>query len=199
MVLPNAIQPNFLEVLRNKVGLSKLEIQDFLEYWESKYLKKKEYHLTPGDICRVTAYVNKGCLRRYVIGENTKESILNFAIEDWWVGDLESFFLEKPTPYYIQALEDCELLVLSRVNFLCLTEKFPKYKTFHEEKIQRTFFATLNRVSTAKTDSPEEKYLQLIKQQPGLFQRIPLHYIASYLGIEPESLSRLRKRLSIKS
>lgn len=97
------------------------------------------------------------------------------------------------------ALEDSEVLTLSRQNYLRVIEIFPKYKAVHEEKIQLTFFATLNRATTVKVESPEEKYLQLAKEQPDLFQRIPLHYIASYLGIEPESLSRLRKRLTIKS
>jgi hypothetical protein len=75
---------------------------------------------------------------------------------------------------------------------------FPKYKTFHIEKIQRSYFATLKRTTLAKTGTPEERYLLLLKEQPGLFQRIPLHYIASYLGNEPESLSRLRRRLAGK-
>ena len=185
-------------MLSGTVGLGEEEIRGFLEYWDAKVLKKKAHLLNPGDICRETAYVNRGCFRRYLISESAKESILNFATEDWWVGDLESFFLEKPTRYHIQALEESEVLTLSRENYLRVIERFPKYKSFHEEKIQRTFFATLNRATAAKVESPEEKYLKLAKEQPDLFQRIPLHYIASYLGIEPESLSRLRKRLTIK-
>lgn len=199
MPLPKAVQPRFLEVLRDKVGLTEDDIKAFLEYWETRILKKKEHLIVAGDVSRFTAYVNKGCLRRYVINENAKESILNFAIEDWWVGDLESFYLQKPTIYYVQALEECELLLLTRENYFRAQEEFPKYKAFHDEKIQRSYFATLKRASVSKTGTPEEKYLQLIKEQPGLFQRIPLHYIASYLGIEPESLSRLRKRLAGKS
>lgn len=198
MALPRTIHPKFLELLRSNVGLCEEEIQRFLTHWDSKVLKKKAYLLSPGEICRETAYVSRGCFRRYQIIESAKESILNFATEDWWVGDLESFFLEKPTRYYVQALEDSEVLTLSRPNYLRVIEIFPKYKVFHEEKIQRTLFTTLNRATAAKVESPEEKYLQLAKEQPDLFQRIPLHYIAAYLGIEPESLSRLRKRLTIK-
>ena len=185
-------------MLRANVGLSEGEIEAFLKYWVAKILKKKTFLLKPGDISRETAYVNRGCFRRYQIAESAKESILNFATEDWWVGDLESFFLETPTRYYVQALEDSEVLTLSRPDFLRVIEMFPKYKSFHEEKIQRTFFATLNRATAAKIQSPEEKYLKLAKDQPDLFQRVPLHYIAAYLGIEPESLSRLRKRLTVK-
>jgi CRP-like cAMP-binding protein len=186
-------------MLSGNVGLCDEEIQSFLTFWDSKVLKKKAFLLNPGDISRETAYVNRGCFRRFLLSESNKESILNFATEDWWVGDLESFFLEKPTRYFVQALEESEVLTLSRPNFLRVIEIYPKYKSFHEEKIQRTFFATLNRATAAKVESPEEKYLKLAKEQPDLFQRIPLHYIASYLGIEPESLSRLRKRLVVKS
>ena len=186
-------------MLSGNVGLSQEDIQCFISYWDSKVLKKKEHLLTPGNISRETAYVNRGCLRRYLISESNKESILNFATEDWWVGDLESFFMEKPTRYYVQALEESEVLTLSRENYLKVVEIFPKYKLFHEEKIQRTLFATLNRATAAKVESPEEKYLKLAKEQPDLFQRIPLHYIATYLGIEPESLSRLRRRMAGKN
>jgi CRP-like cAMP-binding protein len=198
MALPQSIHPHFLKMLSGKVGLGQEEIQGFLAYWDTKVLKKKAYLLNPGDISRETGYVNRGCFRRYVVSESGKESILNFATEDWWVGDLESFFLEKPTRYHVQALEDSEVLTLSRQNYLRVIEIFPKYKSFHEEKIQRTLFVTLDRATAAKVESPEEKYLKLAKEQPDLFQRIPLHYIATYLGIEPESLSRLRKRLTKK-
>jgi CRP-like cAMP-binding protein len=143
--------------------------------------------------------VNSGCLRQYVIGDNAKEIIIQFATEDYWIGDLESFHFEKSTSFYIQGLEDSELLLLSRCNFLRVCEELPKYKAFHDEKVQRNHFATLKRLSIAKLGTPEEKYLLLEKEQPQLFQRIPLHYIASYLGIEPESLSRLRKRLTEKA
>ena len=142
-------------------------------------LKKKELHLQVGDVCKATAYVNKGCLRRYVINEHDKEVIVNFALEDWWIGDLESFFLEQPTRFYIQALEDSELLMLSRENFMKACEEFPKYKAFHQEKMQRSHFATLKRISVTTSGTPEEKYLLLAKEQPQLFQRVPLHYIAS--------------------
>ena len=94
---------------------------------------------------------------------------------------------------------ETQLLMLSRENFMKACEEFPKYKAFHQEKMQRSHFATLKRISVTTSGTPEEKYLLLAKEQPQLFQRVPLHYIASYLGIEPESLSRLRKRLTEKA
>jgi CRP-like cAMP-binding protein len=197
--MKSQVNPKFLDILRCKVGLVEDELEPFLGHWKTKTLRKKDHLLRAGETSRESAYVNRGCLRRYIINEQEKESVVNFATEDWWIGDLESFFLRKPTRYYVQALEDSELLVLSRDEYDTVLELFPKYKVFHDELIQRSYFATLKTAALAKTGTPDEKYLQLIRDQPGLFQRIPLHYIASYLGIEPESLSRLRKRLAGKA
>ena len=104
---------------------------------------------------------------------------------------------QKPTIFYVQALEECELLLLSRKNFIRANEEIPKFKIFHDKKVQRNHYYALKRLTLTKSATPEEKYLLLMKEQPQLFQRIPLHYIASFLGIEPESLSRLRKRIVI--
>jgi CRP-like cAMP-binding protein len=136
-------------------------------------------------------------MRRYIIDEHSKEVILNFSLEDYWIGDLESFIFQKPTDFYIQALEDCELLLLSRENFFRASKEIPNFKKFHDDKVQRNHYSVLKRLSSAKSATPEEKYIDLMKKQPQIFQRIPLHYIASYLGIEPESLSRIRKRIVI--
>ncbi len=192
------IDPRFLATLRRQAEFTDAQLEEFLGLWEVRDIRKKDHYLREGEICKSTAYVNEGCLRRYVISESNKESILNFAIEDWWVGDLESFFTGCPTRYYVQALEDTQLLLLSRQKFEDACNRYPKYKTFHDEKMHRSYFATLKRMSVASSGTAEEKYLQLAKDQPQLFQRVPLHYIASYLGIEPESLSRLRKRLTDK-
>ena len=136
-------------------------------------------------------------MRRFIIDEHAKEIILNFSLEDYWIGDLESFVFQKPTEFYVQALEDCELLLLSRESFFQVSKEIPKFKKFHDDKVQRNHYTALKRLSIAKSATPEEKYIDLMKKQPQLFQRIPLHYIASYLGIEPESLSRIRKRIVI--
>ena len=129
---------------------------------------------------------------------NGKEVIINFALEEWWIGDLESYNSQEPTIYNVQAIEDSEVLCITHLNHLRLSEAMPKYKSFHEEKTQRSHYATLRRLSVNQSGTPEEKYLLLQEKQPELFQRVPMHYIASYLGIEPESLSRLRKRITLK-
>ena len=180
------------------MGLTDEEIDLFMSLTHIKYVKKKEHYIMEGNICSATAFVNKGCLRRYIIDNHAKEVILNFALENYWIGDLEGLFFQKPSAYYIQALENSELYILPRDNFFRVYEEIPEFKKFHDNKVQRNHYSTLKRLSLAKSATPEEKYLLLMKEQPQLFQRIPLHYIASYLGIEPESLSRLRKRIVIK-
>ncbi|MCX6291003.1 MAG: Crp/Fnr family transcriptional regulator [Bacteroidetes bacterium] len=173
-------------------------MEQCFHFLEKKILRRKEHFLMEGEVCHTKGIVNKGCFRRYVIDGHGKEVILNFALEDWWIGDLDSFNNSKPTEYNVQALEDSEVLCISRMNHLRLCELIPKYKVFHEDKTRRSHYASLKRLTLAQSGSPEEKYLLLLKQQPQLFQRVPLHYIASYLGIEPESLSRIRKRLTLK-
>jgi CRP-like cAMP-binding protein len=195
---PDKMPVRLLNTLREQAAFTDEEIDEFLGFLKRRTLRKKEHLLRPGEISGATSYVNKGCLRRYVIDEHAKEVIINFALEDWWIGDLESFHFRKPSIYYIQALEESELLQLSHENFLRVCDELPKYRLFHERKEQRSHYATLKRLSVFQAGTPEEKYLTLMMQQPQLFQRIPLHYIASYLGIEPESLSRLRKRLAEK-
>lgn len=198
MSLPEHFQTGLFDTLRRRADFTDEEIETLSRYLETRTVRKKEIYLSAGEICRHTAYVNKGCLRRFVIDEHGKETILYFAIEDWWIGDLESFHSQKPTIYYVQALEDSELVLISRENYLRLCNDLPKYKLFHDQKVESSYYAALKRLPVAQSGTPEERYLLLMKQQPQLFQRIPLHYIASYLGIEPESLSRLRKRLATK-
>jgi len=190
--------PVLVETLREKAGFTEDEIDFYLSLLTIKKLQKKEHYLMAGDICTAVAYVNKGCFSRYIIDEHSKEIILNFALEDYWIGDLESLFSHKPTIFYVQSLEKSELLLLSLNNFNRAIEELPKFKEFHDNKVHRNHYYSLKTLSVAKSATPEEKYLLLMKERPEFFQRIPLHYIASYLGIEPESLSRLRKRMVIK-
>ncbi|HLX93790.1 MAG TPA: Crp/Fnr family transcriptional regulator [Puia sp.] len=192
------IHPAIIERLRNMAMLSDDEIRGTLMYFEKRCVRRKDYILRAGEICRMRSYINKGCFRRYIIDDHGKEVILNFGLEEWWVGDLDSFQNHKPSIYYVQALEDSEVLCLNEQNLDRLYEAIPKFRAFDDKKIENSHFAMLKRLALMQSASPEEKYKAVLEQYPQLFQRIPLHYIASYLGIQPESLSRLRKRLCQK-
>jgi hypothetical protein len=151
--------------------------------------------MKPGNVCRHKAYVNKGCLRNFVIDELGHERTLLFPVEDWWTADIDSYYSGEVGTNYIQALEDCELFEISKENFLMLEDKIPKLKQWYTYKLTRKAMKSARRIEELKTLSPGERYLSLLDNNPEILQRVPLKYIASYLNIEPESLSRLRKRL----
>lgn len=192
------IHPTIIARLRNNALLTDDEILESLSYFEKRCIKRKEYILRAGEVCRERVYINKGCFRRYMLDDHAKEVIINFAFEEWWVGDLESFQNHQPGIYYVQAMEDSEVFCINEKNLRLLFEAVPKFSVFDYKKIEKSHFAMLKRLAMMQSASPEEKYLSMIEKYPQIIQRIPLHYIASYLGIEPESLSRLRKRLSHK-
>ena len=198
MNLPEGIHPLILESFRNDYHFSDEEIIEVLSYFEKKEIKRKEFILRPGDVCRGRSYINKGCFRRYTINEHGKEVSFDFSFEDWWIGDRESIRKYLPTIYFVQAMEDSEVFWIDEKTYKQLCEDVPKFNDFQIKKMETSYFATVNRLILYQSATQEEKYLSLLQKYPQLFQRVPLHYIASYLGMEPESLSRLRKRLCKK-
>ena len=115
-------------------------------------------------------------------------------MEDWWIGDMQSFFLQIPSMFNIQALEDCELLVSSKTEFENAFIEVPDFEKFYRLKTQTAYTKTQQTV-VEKTETAEDRYLKIFKTNPSLLQRVPQHYLASYLGIKPQSLSRIRKKI----
>ena len=192
------ISPHFAELFTKTVGLSEEEFELLLSHYQREYVPRKYFYLKPGQVCTHTAYLNSGSTRTFTIDEKGGEHILFFSFETWMVGDLESYLMQEPAKLYIQAMEDCELLRISRNDMCKMEAQMPKLKEWHAAKQTKSHFATINRLAEVKTLTPEERYLNLLKKHPHIFQRIPLQFIASYLDIEPPSLSRMRKRLSVK-
>lgn len=192
------VNPKFTLLFRDTFGFNKEEFNILLSYFDLKIIHKKEYYMKPGTVCRHKAYVNKGCLRNFVIDELGHERTLLFPIEDWWTADIDSYYSGELGTNYIQALEECELFEISKRNFHFLEKEIPKLKQWYTYKLTRKAIKSVKRIEELKTLSPKERYLNLLDNNPEIFQRVPLKYIASYLNIEPESLSRLRKRLILK-
>lgn len=192
----NNLHPKFGELFKETFGFSNDEYSYFLSAFQSKLFFKKEFYLRAGDLCKCKAYLNKGCARNFVVDERGHERILFFAFEDWWLGDFESYYSGNPGTNYVQLLEDSELLLVTKERFEKLEIEIPKLKQWYSYKMTRSASASIKRMEEIKTLSAEERYLNLIEKQPHIFQRIPLHFIASYLNIEPQSLSRMRHRLS---
>jgi CRP-like cAMP-binding protein len=189
------INPKFAELFTRTFGFNEEEFALFLSSFYSKTISKKDYYLRAGEVCKFKAYLNKGCARNFVVDEQGHERILFFAFEDWWLGDLESYYSGKPGTNYVQMLEDSELLLIPKEKFQKLELEIPKLSQWYTSKMLRSASASRNRIEEMKTQSAEERYLNLLEKQPHIFQRIPLQYIASYLNIEPQSLSRMRNRL----
>jgi CRP-like cAMP-binding protein len=190
------LNPKFITLFRQTFGLDDDEFNLLLSHFCIKTVPRKEYYLRAGQICCAKAYLNKGCIRNFVIDEKGHERILFFAFEDWWVGDFESYYSGHPGTNFVQALEDCDLLVIPKEKFDFLSEKIPKLKQWYVIKMLPAASAARSRLEELKVMTPEERYLKLIEKRPEIFCRVPLQYIAAYLNIEPQSLSRMRKRLS---
>ncbi len=172
------------------------EMDYFNSILQHKVVPKKTLLLQEGEICKFEAYILKGCIRKYYINEHGHEVILQFAIEDWWVSDIASFHEEKPSMLFIETLEDCELLILTPESKEKLLREIPKFERIFRLLVQRNLSSMQNRLIDTIAKPAQEKYLEFIKQYPTIPQRVAQHYIASYLGITAEFLSKIRTKLA---
>ena len=181
-----------------KIQLTEEEKLLSKSFFIPKKLRKKQYLLQEGDVSKYVAFVEKGILRQYKVDDKGNEHILQFAFEGWWIADHYSFLTGEPSLYNIDALEDCELLLLTKQAEEQLLEKLPKFERFFRLLLQNNMIATLQRLESSLSGTAEEKYNQLIQSCPTLAERIPQHMIASFLGITPETVSRIRKQMSLR-
>ena len=186
------------ENISKKISLTAEEQELLTTCFIPKKLRKKQYLLQEGDVSKYLAFVEKGILRSYTVDEKGVEHIAEFAFEGWWIGDLFSFLTGEPSKYNIDALEDSELLLLTKEAEDQMLEKIPKMERFFRLLLQNHLIATQGRLVSSLSNSAEEKYNQLIQACPTLPQRVPQHMLASFLGITPETLSRLRKLISLR-
>lgn len=163
----------------------------------SRKLRKRQYLLQEGNVCKYQAFVEKGILRSYTIDEKGSEHILQFASEGWWMADLSSFLTDEPSVFNMEALEEAELLLIDKPSWNLAMEKFPKLERYFRILIQNHLIATQKRLMHSLSETAEEKYIRFSKIYPLCVQRVPQHMIASYLGITRETLSRLRKQMAI--
>ena len=184
--------------VREKVSVTEEEFNFCKTLFIPKKLRKKQYLLQEGDVCKYTSFVEKGMLRMFTVDEKGNEPILQFSSEGWWVADLYSFLTDEPSNYNIEALEDCELLLITKESWDILLEKIPAFERYFRLLIQNSLIATQRRLMSSISETAEEKYLKLIDNFPGCIQRVPQHMIASYLGITRETLSRVRSQMAMK-
>jgi CRP-like cAMP-binding protein len=182
--------------LDEKIQLTEEEKQLCKSFFTPKKLRKRQYILQEGDVCKYTAFVEKGMLRMYTINDKGGEHIIQFAFEGWWMADQFSFITGEPAIYNIDALEDSELLLLSKQAEEQLLKKIPKFERYFRILLQNSLIATQRRLISSISQSAEERYNQLIETCPTIPQRVPQHMMASFLGITPETLSRIRRQVA---
>ncbi|MEX6686879.1 Crp/Fnr family transcriptional regulator [Danxiaibacter flavus] len=188
-------------LLRNiteRVELSRYEQELCKTYFTHKRIRKKHYLLQQGEVCKHMAFVQKGLLRSYIVNEKGGEHIIQFALEGWWISDLYSFLTGEVSNYNIDALENSDLLLLSRTAEEEMLSRIPKLERYLRLLMQNSYIAMQKRMERTLRLSAEKKYVTFADTYPELIKRVPQHMIASYLGITPETLSRIRKQLSLK-
>lgn len=191
------------EVLRKhiskRIALTEEEFERCTTYFIPKRLRKHHFLLQEGEVCTAMAFVSKGCLRCYSVDAKGDEHIVQFAIEDWWISDPYSLLTGEPSEYNIDALEDSELLLLDRRSEERLLSEIPKFERLFRLLLENRFVATQRRITAALSVPAEERYLGFLKAYPEIVSRVAQAHIASYLGITPQSLSRIRRELSVKT
>ena len=178
------------------IDLNQEEQDLYTSFLTEKKLNKKDFLLRTGELARHEYYVVSGCLKVYNIDEKSAERVSMFAIQDWWTGDMASFLTQEPSNFYIQALEDSHILQISKEHYDLLFKRIPKFERFYRILYQRSLVTYIKRSDQNISLSAEDRYLNFTKKYPTLINRIPQKDIAAYIGVTPEFLSLLRKKLA---
>jgi CRP/FNR family transcriptional regulator, cyclic AMP receptor protein len=175
---------------------NKEELAFFNALLKPIHYKKKSYLLQAGEVCNFEGFITKGCIMTYLLNEEGKETVLYFSVENWWVSDICSFNEQTKSDFYIQALEDTDLLILNPQPKEELLFKVPAFERTFRLMIQKNLSVMQNRLHSIIAKSAESRYADFIKRYPTIPQRVSQHHIASYLGVTPEFLSKIRAKLA---
>ena len=176
-------------------GVSEQEFELIKNYFIRKKLRKKQYFLQEGDICKYFGFILSGAMRQYTVDDKGAEHIVQLAVENWWVGDRESWTMSVPSLYNIDAWEDTELLLMSHDTLLELVQQFPAFAETKKIMDDRNNIASQRRITSAISSTAEKRYTTFVECYPNLLERFPQHMIASYLGIAKDTLSRIKRQL----
>lgn len=182
--------------LNSNLDIDEKEISSILDNCTFKEIKKNQFLLRENEYCKHSFFVEKGLLKQFSIDEKGREHILSFAPETWFVTDRESAYLNRPSIYFIQALEDSKVVIIDEEFFGSLSQKIPGFTDFNNRLLHKHILNLQNRINLLLSASAKARYLQFIAMYPNLLLRVPQTMIASYLGITPESLSRVRRELT---
>jgi len=186
----------FQQYISAQIVISEADYELIKSVCVFKKLRKRQYLLQNGDVWKYNAFVCKGCLRNYRLDENGAEHTLSFSKENWWTGDRESLYSGKPALSNIDALEDSVVLLINNEDFEMICARIPELNNLVKTVLNNSFIANLDRIHSVISSDAEQKYKNFMEKYPDLTYRVPQHMIASYLGITPETLSRVRKEIA---
>ena len=184
----------FRKYLADKITLTDQEFELIESVIVFKKLRKRQYFLQEGDVCRFSAFVCKGLLRYYYVDKKGQEYTMQFAPENYWTSDRESMASGMPSKYNIDAIEDSEILLLKKEDFEMIRKTIPSFNDFVNETLKKNVMVLQERIHASISLSAEEKYSNFISKYPAINNRVPLHMVASYLGVSAETLSRVRSQ-----
>lgn len=177
------------------ISLTQGEVEFFTSLLQTKFLKVGDFLLREGDVCRYESFVTKGCLKTYCQDDNGFEHILDFSIEEWWADDLYSLLTQTACKSNIEAIEDTDILQISKDDLELLYQKIPKFERFFRILFQHAFIAQRKQINLTLSASAEERYILFLQKKPYAEKRFSQKDIASYLGITPQFLSALKKKI----
>jgi len=177
-------------------AFSESELEFIRTLFTAKTLRFREYFLRAGTVPTYSAFVVHGCLRTYVIDAEGREHIIKFQPETWWVGDTTSLTSGTPSQYYIDAIEESDLLLIDGPAHERIVQAVPAYATAFRVGLARHAAAKDRRILSAISASAPERYEEFLQTYPSLATRVPQHMLASYLGVSPETISRIRRKLA---
>lgn len=190
-----AIEP-LLNYFESLIPLNKEEKEMVTKSFHPRLYRKRQYVLQEGNICTQLNFVVRGCLRMYKIDEQGATHILQFAVENYWINDLGSFHSEKPSELNIDALDDTMVLQINHNDLISLYKQAPKFDRIFRVLIENSLVSLQKRLLQNISSTAEERYQSFLETYPHLVNRLSQSQIASFLGITPEFLSRLRNKLS---
>ncbi|TDU34314.1 CRP-like cAMP-binding protein [Gelidibacter sediminis] len=191
--------PKLIKYLSSNLKINEEEILLLANDYPIKKVVKDEFLLRANEFSKYTYFIEKGLLRQYSIDSKGKEHTISFAPENWFVSDRESIYFNASSAYYIQALEDSEIVMIDEDFIKNLSIKIPAFTEFNNKLLHNHIRHLQNRIHMLLSSNAEERYLEFVAMYPDILLRVPQTMVASYLGITPESLSRVRKELARKN
>lgn len=177
------------------IELTDLEKHRFISLLKEITIKKKDFLLQEGDVAKYEYFITKGCLKTYTLDNNGTQHISMFGIEDHWATDMASFISGEPSLFFVEALEDTELLAISRTNYGLLFKEIPKFERFYRILYQRSLMSYIRRSNHAISLTAKERYFKFKEKYPEIIDRIKQKDLAAYIGVTPEFMSMIKLKI----